>query len=91
MILLAACTVALVLIAAVATYFVARAALALVEARKEVTVLRKHAKEVLRDVQRTQKQAQRILERQYEFARKADALLMDPKVQAALSKGQRES
>jgi hypothetical protein len=98
MTLLGVCTVLLVIIAVVATVFLARAAVAIVQMREQVVSLRKQAKEVLTLVSRTNVSAQRILERQYkhqdatsELHRQVEIILTEPKVQAVLNKSRRES
>jgi hypothetical protein len=88
-------TCLLVVIAAVAAYYVARGTVAIVQIHRQVrdqqTLIYKHMKGVLRDTQKLNGTAHRILDRQYEFARQAELVLMDPKVQAALNKSQRET
>lgn len=92
MTLIAACTVAIVLVAIVATVFVVRASLAIVRMREQAVALRKQHKALLTQVARTNAQAQRILEREYEFQKEAskfqrhvETVLLDPKVQAVLT------
>jgi hypothetical protein len=84
--LLAVCTVVLVLVAVVAAVFVARAAHAIVAIHRQTTALYKQTKQILTNTQRTNASAKRILERQYEFAKKQDTVFEDPKVQAALNR-----
>lgn len=85
----------LAVIAAVAAFYIARGTIAIVQIHRQVrdqqTLIYKHMKSVLRDTQKLNGTAHRILDRQYEFARQAETVLMDPKVQAALNKGQRET
>ena len=79
-------TVLLVLLAGVATFFVAKASLAIVQMKREAQVARRHAKAVLREGQRLNATSQRILDRAYRYQEKLDVLMLDPKVQAALNR-----
>jgi chromosome segregation ATPase len=60
------------------------------EARGEVGVLYKQTKDLNRKAQRTEATAVRILDRAYKYQERIDVLMLDPKVQAALNRHNRE-
>lgn len=78
--------VALILVAVIATVFVARASVAIVQMRRDVASLRKQTKQMLTNAQRTEATAKRILDRAYRYQEQIDVLMLDPKVQAALNR-----
>jgi hypothetical protein len=79
-------TVALLLLAAVATYFVARASLAVVAIRKDVAALRKQVKGVINEAHKTERTAARVSDKLYRQTQDIAAMLQDPTVQRALRK-----
>jgi hypothetical protein len=78
--------VAFLLISGVATFFIARACVAVVATRREQTALYKQSKQMLKSMQQTEATAKRVLDRAYRYQEKLDVLLLDPKVQAALNR-----
>jgi cell division protein FtsB len=81
-----------VLLAAVlvATVYVVRAAKAVVESLEQTVALYKQTKQILKQVQRTDAVNQRMTDRVYKYQEKIDILMLDPKVQAALNRHNRE-
>jgi hypothetical protein len=82
--------VALLAAVLVATVYVVRAAKAVVESLEQTVALYKQTKQILKQVQRTDVVNQRITDRVYKYQEKIDILMLDPKVQAALNRHNRE-
>jgi hypothetical protein len=82
--------VALLAAVLVATVYVVRAAKAVVESLELTVALYKQTKQILKQVQRTDVVNQRITDRVYKYQEKIDILMLDPKVQAALNRHNRE-
>lgn len=82
MILAVVVDVLLVLIALLATFYVARAMLVLVR-------LDKQARGMLAKMERTEATASQILDRMYRHQKQIDVLMADPKVQAVLNRHDR--
>jgi hypothetical protein len=76
--------VVFLLIGVAGLYFVQRATAAIVEVRRDVLATRKQVKEVLRNVQKTEVQSKRILERAYHHQQEINALMANPNVVAAI-------
>jgi hypothetical protein len=90
-IVLTVATVLLVLIALAAVYFLARASAAIVAMRADAKALREQhtgaitmGREALKQTQRTQVQAQRVVDKVYRANQDTLQMLSDPTVQRAL-------
>ena len=90
MTVLTAATVLLAVLAAVATYFVARASMAIVDLRhdihNELVLLHKQSKAVLKQAMRTERTSNRIMDKLYHQHQDIEEMLTDPSVQRALRK-----
>jgi hypothetical protein len=83
-VILLVATTLLVAVALVAAYFTVRASLAIEGLRKDITVSRKHMKEVTRLAHRTTVQQDRVNDKLYRSVKEIEAMMADPTVQRAL-------
>ena len=97
MIVLTVATVLLVLAALAAVYFLARASAAIVVMRDDAKALREQStgaivmgREALKQTERTQKQAQRVVDKVYAANQDTLEMLRDPAVQRALRREGRQ-